>query len=263
MSYLKKFDLSNKVAFVVGGSGYIGSEISSALASLNCKVVILDKFPFKGKNKDKIFYSHFDLKQTNNLENSLKKVIKKNGIPNIFINASYPYTKDWKKNNFKQITLKSFEANIKLHLNSYIWMSKLVANIMVKKKIKGSIINLSSIYGVVGQDLSIYKGTKMTESLTYSAVKGSINSITKQMSSFYGPNGIRVNAICPGGVINKEDRKKLKINYRFQKNYLNKVPLKRFARTDDVASAAIFLSSEASSYITGILLMVDGGWTAI
>ena len=179
------------------------------------------------------------------------------------INASYPRTKNWKKNTFEQLTINDYEANIKIHLNSYIWISKLIANNMVKKKIKGSIINLSSMYGLVGQDLSIYKGTKMRENVTYSVIKGGISNFTKQMSSYYGQYGIRVNAICPGGVINKKDRKKLKVDYRFEKNYLNKVPLKRFARTDDVASAAIFLSSNASSYITGILLSVDGGWTAI
>ena len=103
----------------------------------------------------------------------------------------------------------------------------------------------------------------MRENVTYSVIKGGISNFTKQMSSYYGQYGIRVNAICPGGVINEKDRKKLKVDYRFEKNYLNKVPLKRFARTDDVASAAIFLSSNASSYITGILLLVDGGWTAI
>ena len=263
ISYLKKFDLKKKLAFVVGGSGYIGSEISLALTSLNCKVIVLDKFPFVNKNKNEIAYIYLDLRKINNIEKSLNKIIKRNGVPDILINASYPQTKDWKKNNFKQLTIKSYEANIKSHLHSYIWISRLIANNMVKKNISGSIINLSSIYGLVGQDLSIYKGTKMKENVTYSIIKGSINSFTKQMSSYYGQFGIRVNAICPGGVINKEDRRKLKIDYKFERNYLNKVPLKRFAKTDDIASAAVFLASNASSYITGILLMVDGGWTAI
>ena len=134
---------------------------------------------------------------------------------------------------------------------------------MAKNKIKGSIVNLSSIYGLVGQDLEIYKGTDMEENLSYSVIKGGINNLTRQMSSYYGKVGIRVNAICPGGVINAEDKKYLRTQKSFEKRYTDKVPLKRFARTDEVASAVIFLSSEASSYITGSLLTVDGGWTAI
>ncbi len=134
---------------------------------------------------------------------------------------------------------------------------------MVKKNIKGSIINLSSIYGLVGQDLEIYKGTNMKENVTYSIIKGGINNFTKQMSSYYGKFNIRVNAICPGGVINNEDKKILKVQKIFEKNYTRKVPLKRFARTDEIASVVVFLSSDASSYITGTLLPVDGGWTAI
>ena len=134
---------------------------------------------------------------------------------------------------------------------------------MAKNKIKGSIVNLSSIYGLVGQDLEIYKGTDMEENLSYSVIKGGINNLTRQMGSYYGKLGIRVNAVCPGGVINSEDKKYLKTQKSFEKRYTEKVPLKRFARTDEVASAVIFLSSEASSYMTGSLLTVDGGWTAI
>ena len=103
----------------------------------------------------------------------------------------------------------------------------------------------------------------MKNNFTYSVIKGGINTYTKQMSSYFGKHGIRVNAVCPGGVINAEDKKKLNTNKVFEKNYTNKVPLKRFGRTEEIASAVVFLSSDASTYITGILLPVDGGWTAI
>ena len=122
INYIEKFSLKNKIAYVVGGSGYIGSEISLALISLNCKVVVLDKFPFTGKHKNKIIYTYLDLKKTKDIEKSLKKIIKKNGVPDILINASYPRTKNWKKNTFEQLTINDYEANIKIHLNSYIWI---------------------------------------------------------------------------------------------------------------------------------------------
>tara|TARA_B100000989_G_scaffold94021_1_gene68342 strand:- start:13637 stop:14425 length:789 start_codon:yes stop_codon:yes gene_type:complete len=260
INYQKKFDLKNKLAFVAGGSGYIGKEIINGLISMNCKVVVLDIYNLRN---DKIFFEHVDLSKTISLERKLKKMFKKYGVPQIFINASYPKTKDWKKNSFKRINLESFETNIKKHLNSYVWCSKILATEMAKNKIKGSIVNLSSIYGLVGQDLEIYKGTDMEENLSYSVIKGGINNLTRQMSSYYGKLGVRVNAICPGGVINSEDKKYLRTQKSFEKRYTEKVPLKRFARTDEIASAVLFLSSEASSYITGSLLTVDGGWTAI
>ena len=262
-NYKKKFDLQNKLAFVAGGQGYIGNEIVNALVSMNCRVVVLDIYRTKRNKNKKIQNEYVDLSKTFKLEKFFKRIIKKHGMADIFINASYPRTKDWKKNSFQKINLKSFETNIKIHLNSYTWCSKIIAENMVKNKINGSIINLSSIYGLVGQDLEIYKGTDMKENLSYSVIKGGINNFTKQMSSYYGKFNIRVNAICPGGVINFEDKKKLKIQKLFERNYINKVPLKRFARTDEIASTVIFLSSDASSYITGTLLPVDGGWTAI
>ena len=261
--YKKKFNLQNKLAFVAGGLGYIGKEIVEALISMDCKVVVLDNFSKKNNKNENIHHEHIDLSKTSKLKKSFYKIIKKYGTADIFINASYPKTKDWIKNSFKEISLKSFETNVKIHLNSYIWCSKIIAEHMLKNKINGSIINLSSIYGLVAQDLEIYKGTDMKDNMSYSVIKGGINSFTKQMSSYYGKFNIRVNAICPGGVINFEDKTKLKVQKLFERNYIKKVPMKRFARTDEIASAVIFLSSDASSYITGTLLPVDGGWTAI
>mgnify|MGYP001324713106 FL=1 len=127
---------------------------------------------------------------------------------------------------------------------------------MVKKNISGSIIQLSSIYGIVGQNLEIYKGTKMAESMSYSVIKGGINNLTRQMASYYGKYNIRINSVCAGGVFDYQ-------NKLFLKNYKKIVPLKRLAKTDEIASTVAFLSSDASSYITGSMIMVDGGWTAI
>ena len=97
----------------------------------------------------------------------------------------------------------------------------------------------------------------MQENMTYSIIKGGIVNLTKQMASYYGKTGIRVNALCPGGVIDEGQNKK------FVENYTKKVPLKRLAQPEEIANAALFLASDASSYITGISLLVDGGWTSI
>ena len=126
---------------------------------------------------------------------------------------------------------------------------------MKKFNIKGSIVNMNSIYGLLGQDLSVYEKTSMTENMVYSIIKGGLVNLTRQMASYYGKFNIRINTVCPGGV---ED---LKQTATFKKNYSKKTPLKRLAKSHEVASAILFLSSDASTYITGTSLIVDGGWT--
>ena len=257
MSYIKKFSLKNKTAFVVGGFGLIGNEVSLALAELGSNVIVLDKVrKDKTISKTKIKYIKFDISKVNKLELNFKKIINKYGVPDIFINASYPRTKDWKNNSFKKIKYSSFSENLKIHLNTFSWLSKLVADTMVKNKKNGTIIQLSSIYGIVGQYPEIYKGTNMSESMTYSIIKGGINNLTRQMASYYGKYGIRINSLCAGGVFDFQ-------NKLFIKNYKKIVPLKRLATSNEIASVVAFLSSEAASYITGSMIMVDGGWTAI
>jgi len=257
INYQNKFKNKNKLAYIVGGSGLIGREITVAILSSGANAILLDIKKTKNISKKNCYYQYFDCSDTQNLSNNFKKVLHKFGSPNIFINCSYPRTKDWSKNSFKDISFTSFKKNLDIHLNSYAWLSKLAAESMVIKKKGGSIIQLSSIYGVVGQNQNIYKGTKMKENMTYSLIKGGINNLSRQMASYYGKYNIRVNSLCPGGI------KVSSHHSRFIKNYCLHVPLKRFCTATDVASAALFLSSDASSYITGTNLVVDGGWTCI
>ena len=131
---------------------------------------------------------------------------------------------------------------------------------MAKHKSKNSdksIIFIGSIYGLLGQDLSVYKNTKMRENMTYSIIKGGITNLTRQMASYYGKYNIRVNTLGPvAGLAAKQS--KIFIN-----NFLKKNPIKKLGKPSDVAGAAIFLSSEISTYITGSTIIIDGGWTII
>jgi len=259
MKYQNKFNLKNKTAYVLGGSGLIGKEVCLALAEFGAKVLNLDIRKNKKinlKEKINIKFHNFKIANLNTSDKLLSKIIKKYGTPDIFINCSYPYSKSWKNSSLKNITVKSFQENVNLHMNSYIWIARLIAEKMKKKKIQGSIVQLSSIYGVVGQNMNIYKGTNIKENISYSAIKGGITNSTRLMASYYGKYNIRVNTICPGGIENKQSLK-------LKKQYASQAPIKRMCKVEEIPSAVIFLVSEASSYVTGITLMIDGGWTAI
>ncbi len=265
-NYLKKFSLKGKKAFVIGGSGLIGSEIVEALLSASATVINLDK---KDSNKShkkikkKYHYNYLEINNLNQIDKEISRIFKKFGCPDIFINSSYPATKDWKKSSFEKNTISTFRQNIDLHLNSYTWLSYKVCEKMKKMRKKGSVIMLSSIYGLVAQNLQIYKNTGMNENMNYSVIKGGINNFAKQLASYYGNYGIRVNSVCPGGIIGHIKGSKEKQNVKFIKNYSKNCPLGRLGKPEEVASSVLFLASDASSYITGTLFLVDGGWTVV
>ena len=123
-------------------------------------------------------------------------------------------------------------------------------------KTKGSIVNMTSIYGVVGNDFSVYENTGIGTAAPYSAIKGGIINFTRYLASYYGKQGVRVNCVSPGGIFNNQDP-------IFVANYEKKVPMGRMGYPDDIAPSVSFLLSEDARYITGHNLIVDGGWIII
>ena len=211
----------------------------------------------------KIKFINFDCNHKN-LTKKYKSLIKKIGSPSIFINCSYPVSKNWGTNDFDKINQNELDKNIKLQLSDTSWLAKLTADDMKKTKKGGSIILMGSIYGHVAQDLNIYAGIKnMRENMPYTIIKSGISGLTKQMASYYGKYNIRINTVSPGGLVGHIKGKKQKQDSKFLKQYSLKVPLKRLGKANEVAAACVFLSSDAASYITGIDLLVDGGWTAV
>ena len=150
-----------------------------------------------------------------------------------------------------------------MHMNSYAWLAKITSNYFKKNKINGKILQLGSIYGVVGQNLNIYENTSMEENMSHSLIKGGIINLTRQMASYYGKYNININTLCPGGIKGHVANSSSKQESKFIKNYNKQVPLKRLGLASEVAEVAVFLVSPSSSYITGATIMVDGGWTAI
>ena len=150
---------------------------------------------------------------------------------------------------------ESLRKNIDWQLNSHIILSQIVMEIM-KKHGSGSVVNIASTYGVVGNDFTVYEGTQMKSPAAYSAIKGWIINFTRYLASYYGKHNVRVNCVSPGGIFDHQPEP-------FISAYEKKVPMKRMGKPDDIAPAVSFLLSDEAKYITGHNLIVDGGWTAI
>lgn len=245
-------DLKKKKLFIFGGLGLVGKGLEKECKKFFKKVIIIDIRQNKTK-KDYFCIRKIDAKRS--FENEINRLIEKYGVPDVLINASYPRSKDWANINFKEISYNQINENLELHLTNYIYINSKFAEMMKEKKIRGSIINLSSIYGIRSQDETIYKKTKVYFNPIYPSIKSAVNMNVKQIASFYGKHGIRCNSICPGGIINTSLAKKT----LFIKNYLVKNPIKRFCTTKDIAYLSLFLSSNNSSYITGLNIPLDGG----
>lgn len=256
------YSLKNKVAFVNGGAGLIGERIVEHFASAGAKVVLLDinkkksseiieRLELQGAD---VVYENFDITKLDAIDKTLELLQKKYKRIDVWVNTSFPRTADWGKK-IEDFPLESFQKNVSMHLNSYSWISRKVCMIM-KKQSGGSLINFGSIYGVNGANFNIYEGTKMTSAFAYSAIKGGIVNLSRYLASYFGEFGVRVNTICPGGIFDNQDPV-------FVKNYSKQTALKRMGTPEDIAPTVLFLASDASRYITGATIMVDGGWTAI
>jgi len=261
IDYPGKFNLTGKKAVVAGGAGLIGKEIVKALAQAGSSVVVADIEEAKAKRLIAeleradldVLHAHFDITDMENLQEHITGLIGLLEYIDIWVNCAYPRTPDWGKR-VEDVSLESWRKNVDMHLNSYAMASKYVAEMM--KARGGTIINFGSIYGVLGGDFTLYEGTEMTLPMAYSAIKGGIINLSRYLASYFGGYNVRVNSICPGGVFDNQPPV-------FVKNYSKKVPLKRMAQPEEVASVVLFLASDAASYVTGSTIMVDGGWSVV
>ena len=126
----------------------------------------------------------------------------------------------------------------------------------MQAKQAGSIVNIASIYGIVGPDFSVYENTEMTMPAAYAAIKGGLINFTRYLASYAGKHKVRINCVSPGGIFDNQPAS-------FVNSYEKKVPFGRMGTPADVAPAVAFLLSDESEYITGHNLVIDGGWTAI
>ena len=187
------------------------------------------------------------------------KILKKYGkIDGLVNNAFYSPRTNIKKSamKFEDFPLDLWNDVISVNLTGVFLCSQIFGNVM-KKQNNGNIVNIASIYGLVGADQRIYGNSKLNSPVSYAASKGAIVNLTRYLAAYWQGKNIRVNTLSLGGVQDKSYMTK-----KFISNYSSKTMLGRMAKNDDYNGAILFLSSDASSYMTGANLVVDGGWTA-
>ena len=242
--------LREKIVIVTGGSGLLGREIVKNLESKGAIAINADINVVTDLKNNNL---NVDITSENSISNAIKLVIEFYGKINGLVNNAYPRTKDW-GTKFEEISYESWQKNVDMQMNTtFLFIQKVMPELL---KNKGSVVNITSIYGVVGNDLTIYENTSITTAAPYSAIKGGIINFTRYLASYYGRQGVRVNCVSPGGILDKQHN-------IFIENYERKVPMGRMGNPDDIAPAVSFLLSDDEKYITGQNIIIDGGWTAI
>tara|TARA_B100000029_G_scaffold510477_1_gene602056 strand:+ start:406 stop:1203 length:798 start_codon:yes stop_codon:yes gene_type:complete len=264
MNVKKLFQLDGKVVVVTGAAGNLGSEYADGLSQMGANVVLCDLDLDKCKNLSKILNKKYnvesialklDLTKKSSISNLVKKTFAKFSKIDVLINnAAYQGTPKTRTTSFENLPLSEWNNAISVNLTGIFLICQEVGKIM-KKQGFGNIINIGSTYGIVAPDQRIYGKSGQNAASFYSATKSGVINLTRYLASYWANSGIRVNTLSPGGVKRNQDNS-------FIRNYSKKTMIGRMAKQDEYVGAVVFLASDASSYMTGSNLIIDGGWTA-
>jgi len=282
MSIQEKFDLSGRVAVVTGGAGLLGAEFCKTLAEAGAAVAVADLHTVAAQNVAAALTQggyraqgfQVDVTNPDSVDQLAASVLSTLGRLDVLVNsaaldpkfdaealkkgAALSPSKGITPGSFEDFPLDQWNAALNVNLTGMFLMTQACVRQMIQQGGQGSIINICSTYGLNGPDQRIYiKDGKRTafKPVYYSVTKAGVLGFTKYLAAYYAGTGMRVNALTPGGVFNEHDE-------TFVKNYSSKTILGRMARKDEMNGALLYLASDASSYMTGGNLVVDGGWTA-
>ena len=265
-----KFSIENKVIAIIGSTGILGSEYVKYLSSLGATIIIgdidYDKCVGLSKEVSKLGFNAVPMKIDNtseeSIENFFSSVVEKFSKVDVLINNAQ-IKPDGFYDSFENYSKKTLSEVLDGNLIGVAIACREACKIFIGKGISGVIINVASIYGIVAADQRIYKDTeniylpmqKMSSPVSYAISKAGVVQLTKYLASYYREKNIRINCLTPGGVYDNHDK-------NFEKKYSERTLIGRMANKSDYNAAILFLCSDASSYMTGGNLIIDGGWSA-
>jgi NAD(P)-dependent dehydrogenase (short-subunit alcohol dehydrogenase family) len=265
----QRFDLTGKVVVVTGSTGLLGSAYSQGLADQGAQVVMADLAAadpvgkaqaVKTPDGRQAFGIACDVGVEADVIHLFEQVMAQFGQVNVVLNNAAATGEHLMRQgavftSFEESTLAVWEQAIRVNLTGVYLVAREGGKAMLKSG-GGSMVNVSSTYGVVGPDHRIYDGMAFNSLPSYAAAKAGVHGLTRWLATYWGDKGIRVNTLVPGGVENNHDPE-------FVRRYTARVPLGRMAKREDMVGMMIYLASDASAYSTGQQFFVDGGWTAV
>ena len=260
MNILNRFSLKGRTALVTGGAGpQFGSSISEALAEAGATVITASRslernHAFAKKLCDRGFTAYgmqLDIADFDSIDRIHQQINQQFDGLDILVNSA----RTGIGGSFQTQTSEDWLNSARGDMAGLFAICKLFVNDMVRQG-KGSIINISSIYGVIASDPTLYEGTSILHPPHYNFIKAGMINFTRHIANFYGKQGVRANCISPGGYFDSQEE-------RFVQDYCRRVPLGRMLNNEDIKGAVVFLASDASEYVTGTNLMIDGGWTSL
>ena len=263
--------LEGKTAVITGGAGILGKHFSEGLAGCGSHVVVVDLNEKEGEMIARDLTRRYgqqcisivcDVSEPTSVSSMVDEVMKQFGDINILHNnaASKSSNLEAFLAPFEEYTLDQWREVTKVNLDGMFLVAQAVGRKMVEQNRGGSIIQTASIYGLLGPDSRIYEGSSyMGRSINtpavYSASKAAVIGLTKYLATYWADKNIRVNCIIPGGAESGQ-------NDTFKEKYSSRVPLGRMAQPEEMVGALLYLASNASSYVTGQNIIIDGGWSA-
>ncbi|MEW6407120.1 MAG: SDR family oxidoreductase [Patescibacteria group bacterium] len=259
MKIKELYSLKDKTAIITGGGGKVGKFIVRGLWEAGAKCIILSRKKANASdllkeaklNGYSLSFLACDITKEKDLIKISKKLAKNKNIKILINNAVYTISK-----NIESLTYQDWQKTYEVNLLGGFLCVKHIGQ-LIKKNGGGSIINIGSHYGCISCDERIYRNKNIASSLSYATTKSGILNFTRYIATHWAKYKIRCNTISPGGFQDKNNN-----DYYFRREYKKRVPLGRMAFEDDIKGVAVFLASEASQYITGQNIIVDGGWTA-
>jgi len=266
------FDLTDRVAIITGGAGFLGKEFGRTVASAGAHVVVADVHRSTAEAVAKnlsvtstleALAVQTDVANKESVHAMVGMVKDVFGRVDILVNSAAldpkfdPKEAGKHKQDFEGYPLDAWQQSLDVDLTGAFLCAQAVAPIM-REQNRGVIVNISSIYGVVGPDQRLYEkddGSKGYKPSSYSATKAALDGFTRYLAAYFSGTNIRVNTLTLGGVFNNHGE-------QFLKRYNVRVPMGRMMKLEEVGGPLLFLVSDASSYMTGANLVVDGGWTA-